>query len=245
MYIANTKLTEMKYLMTLMALVVAVTAGAQVTYPWNPDSNADEFIGFNDILDILAVYGAEFSPENLICNTDSSSVIVYTGEMRFAECVRSCYELSGNWEIPSRMELYRFDIAELQDGPTWINSIGLEHYMPFANTTYQYIIETGYGGAAALSYSQNTIEEHCYCYTEERPKLEYDYCFGSEPTNSVFLECVEDKLADGWYPLSGWINDFTTQGYGDWEGTFSNSLVYDARIAPVAKSHAAFWRWAE
>ena len=36
--------------MTLMALVVAVTAGAQGTtiheYPWNPDSNNDNIIGF-------------------------------------------------------------------------------------------------------------------------------------------------------------------------------------------------------
>ena len=43
--------------MTLMALVVAVTAGAQGTtiheYPWNPDSNNDNLIGVDDLLDFL------------------------------------------------------------------------------------------------------------------------------------------------------------------------------------------------
>ena len=233
----------MKQLMTLMALVVAVTAGAQVTYPWNPDSNADEFIGFTDILDLLAVYGSEFSPENIICNTDSSSVLIYTGEVLFPECVKSCYELGNGWKIPSRMELYRYDIGELQDGSTWISSIGLENYQLLGSNSYQYVIQTGYGGAAGLSYEATTGEEHCYCFNNERQKVEYSYCEGGAP--SSLTTCIEEKLADGWYPLSGWINDFTTQGYGDWEGTFSNSLVYDARVAPVAKSHAAFWRWAE
>ena len=43
--------------MTLMALVVAVTAGAQGTsiheYPWNPDSNNDNLIGLDDLLDFF------------------------------------------------------------------------------------------------------------------------------------------------------------------------------------------------
>ena len=49
----------MKHLMTLMALVVAVTAGAQGTsiheYPWNPDSNNDNLIGVDDLLDFLSI----------------------------------------------------------------------------------------------------------------------------------------------------------------------------------------------
>ena len=44
--------------MTLMALVVAVTAGAQGTsiheYPWNPDSNNDTYIGFRRLDGLLS-----------------------------------------------------------------------------------------------------------------------------------------------------------------------------------------------
>ena len=43
--------------MTLMALVVAVTAGAQGTtiheYPWNPDWNNDNYIGSQDLTGFL------------------------------------------------------------------------------------------------------------------------------------------------------------------------------------------------
>tara|TARA_B100000768_G_C11274849_1_gene375391 strand:+ start:133 stop:846 length:714 start_codon:yes stop_codon:yes gene_type:complete len=58
MYIGNAKLTEMKHLMTLMTLVVAVTAGAQTYYfPHNHDSNQDGFIGVDDLMSLLSEYG--------------------------------------------------------------------------------------------------------------------------------------------------------------------------------------------
>ncbi len=47
----------MKHLMTLLALVVAVTAGAQtglVEFPYNPDADNDDIIGVNDLLELLS-----------------------------------------------------------------------------------------------------------------------------------------------------------------------------------------------
>jgi hypothetical protein len=67
----------MKHLMTLMALVVAVTAGAQGTtiheYPWNPDSNNDNLIGVDDLLDFLPVFGDEFGNPPEPCDYDGST----------------------------------------------------------------------------------------------------------------------------------------------------------------------------
>ena len=67
---------QMKHLMTLMALVVAVTAGAQGTtiheYPWNPDSNNDNLIGVDDLLDFLPVFGDEFGLPPEPCTYDGS-----------------------------------------------------------------------------------------------------------------------------------------------------------------------------
>ena len=67
----------MKHLMTLIALVVAVTAGAQGTtiyeYPWNPDSNNDNLIGVDDLLDFLPVFGDEFGLPPEPCDYDGSS----------------------------------------------------------------------------------------------------------------------------------------------------------------------------
>jgi len=75
-YIGNTKLTEMKHVLTLMALVVAVTAGAQGTsiheYPWNPDSNNDNLIGVDDLLDFLPVFGDEFGNPPEPCDYDGT-----------------------------------------------------------------------------------------------------------------------------------------------------------------------------
>jgi len=62
--------------MTLIALVVAVTAGAQGTtiyeYPWNPDSNNDNLIGVDDLLDFLPVFGDEFGNPPEPCDYDGT-----------------------------------------------------------------------------------------------------------------------------------------------------------------------------
>ena len=59
-----------------MALVVAVTAGAQGTtiyeYPWNPDSNNDNLIGVDDLLDFLPVFGDEFGNPPEPCDYDGT-----------------------------------------------------------------------------------------------------------------------------------------------------------------------------
>ena len=67
----------MKHLMTLLALVVAVTAGAQGTtiheYPWNPDWNNDNFVGSSDLTGFLSAFGSEFGNPPEPCDYDGSS----------------------------------------------------------------------------------------------------------------------------------------------------------------------------
>ena len=62
--------------MTLIALVVAVTAGAQGTtiheYPWNPDSNNDNLIGVDDVMGLLSVFGDEFGNPPEPCDYDGT-----------------------------------------------------------------------------------------------------------------------------------------------------------------------------
>ena len=66
----------MKHLMTLIALVVAVTAGAQGTsiyeYPWNPDSNNDTYIGSEDLMGLLSTYGTQFGLPPEPCTYDGT-----------------------------------------------------------------------------------------------------------------------------------------------------------------------------
>ena len=66
----------MKHLMTLMALVVAVTAGAQGTtiyeYPWNPDWDNDNFVGSSDLTGFLSAFGSEFGNPPEPCDYDGT-----------------------------------------------------------------------------------------------------------------------------------------------------------------------------
>jgi hypothetical protein len=58
----------MKHLLTAIACFFALSMSAQ--FPYNPDSNSDNLVGIDDLLDLLPLYGDEFYP-------DGSPVIQY------------------------------------------------------------------------------------------------------------------------------------------------------------------------
>jgi hypothetical protein len=64
--------------MTLLALVVAVTSGAQGTsiheFPWNPDWNNDNQIGSSDLTGFLSVFGSEFGSPPDQCNYEGTTL---------------------------------------------------------------------------------------------------------------------------------------------------------------------------
>ena len=51
---------------TLFLASSCLTAVGQVTYPYNPDGNADSLIGASDIQDLLSGYGLPFSPSEIL-----------------------------------------------------------------------------------------------------------------------------------------------------------------------------------
>ena len=57
----------MKRLVALMMCAVSLGAAAQstITYPYNPDGNADALIGVTDLQDMLSTYGGAFSPSDI------------------------------------------------------------------------------------------------------------------------------------------------------------------------------------
>lgn len=63
------------YLTTLLA-AGALSASAQtVTYPYNPDGNADQYISIIDLQDLLMAYGQSWTPQELA--VDSIPLSVY------------------------------------------------------------------------------------------------------------------------------------------------------------------------
>ena len=55
----------------LLFAASSLTALGQVTYPYNPDGNADSAIGVSDIQDLLTVYGNPFSPSEIMVGDSS------------------------------------------------------------------------------------------------------------------------------------------------------------------------------
>ena len=58
----------MKKILPLCALVLTSMAQAQtgiVEFPYNPDSDGDDFIGITDLLSLLSLYETAFSEEGL------------------------------------------------------------------------------------------------------------------------------------------------------------------------------------
>ena len=68
----------MKKLLTLFLAAACFTASAQsdIDYPYNPDFENDGFVGIEDVLELLSVYGAPFNPEQLMLDGASLTEII-------------------------------------------------------------------------------------------------------------------------------------------------------------------------
>ena len=67
----------MKRLVALMMCAVSLGAAAQITYPYNPDGNADGDIAVGDLQDFLVTYGNPFSPSEIMVGDTMLSEWVY------------------------------------------------------------------------------------------------------------------------------------------------------------------------
>ena len=58
----------MKHIFTISLCFLALSLSAQetITYPYNPDGDADGLVAVPDIQDLLAVYGSPFSPAEIM-----------------------------------------------------------------------------------------------------------------------------------------------------------------------------------
>lgn len=59
----------MKSIVTLLAVLFSLGVTAQITYPYNPDGNADSLIGVADIQDLLTNYNQPFSPTEILMDS--------------------------------------------------------------------------------------------------------------------------------------------------------------------------------
>ena len=120
----------MKRLIALMMCAVSLGAAAQstITYPYNPDGNADSLISAPDIQDFLTVYGNNFVPnEIMVGDSTLSSWILSLSETasQQAAMISSLSELLNEQAtiIDSLMddgdEVHMFSIDSIQSGD-WV-----------------------------------------------------------------------------------------------------------------------------
>ena len=172
----------------LAAFLLSLGATAQdFPIPYNPDDDANGLIGTPDLLSLLALFGEEFSAA--VVAEDSTSAIVYMGEMYYPLCAQSCRNLPGMWQMPSIEDLgLVWEDVELNSAGTWLNSEGDPD-----RRMWRFNGDNIYGMTSPLTLS------NCYCSIKEIPKVEYTYCLGG----SGIGECANAKVAGGWQPLGG------------------------------------------
>ena len=61
---------------TLLLAASCLTAVGQVTYPYNPDGNADGDIAVGDLQDFLVTYGNPFSPSEIMVGDSSLTTVL-------------------------------------------------------------------------------------------------------------------------------------------------------------------------
>jgi hypothetical protein len=215
----------MKYLLVTIGCFFCLAMSAQtgfVEFPYNPDSDGDDLIGTADLLDLLALYGLEFSEEDLYLSEDSTSALLYTGQHNFYRCYKSCKDLPGNWRLPHYYDMLGQELSSFDfcDGCyTWIDLTIEGKADPTGGYHRTMLVAGGNSNDGGISSSTNPdADQHCLCYTHERPKVEYSYCEGTN-----IQECADSKMLDGWYPLGG--------------------PAYRTNNSP--NKLQAFWRWAE
>ena len=231
----------MRYLTTLLFAALSLNAVGQIEwdFPYNPDADNDAFVSSTDLLELLAIYGQEFSSDELYLSQDSTSLIVKIGhEMHQTECKSGCLNLEGNWRVATNIDVpyfYDFLSADLtawyqEDDISLEDYTGME-YMWIGNSdiganlnsvlkneewndnpngiSLMYTPFTHHIGATSLPQGN---ECECWCVTHQRPKVEWHRIENND------FESNKDELSQ-----NGWRLHTIDSGDGKY----------------------LFWRWAE
>mgnify|MGYP007071977805 CR=1 FL=1 len=207
----------MRYLVTLLFAVLSFNAVGQgiPQLPYNPDATGDEFIGSPDLLELLSLYGEEFS--SAILSEDQESAIVYMGEMAHPLCNLACNNLPGFWHMSTMDDLALvWDEVISSNDEVWINSD--KHLTSAENTSVISITAFKYYSPEATvlkAYASPEPSYKCYCAAHELPKVEY-------------------KIVGDYNDLE--LNTLASQG---WKLLFLPTLSNNITV------YGVMWRWAE
>ena len=215
----------------LMLLAFTTAAQAQFPYlPYNPDENSDGLIGVADLQGLLALYSQEFSGATL--SNNGNIAVMEVGEMKYYQCHSACASLPGAWSMVDQKSAAL--ILEQVSGNMWID-LATEGLSQTSG------LHMNYNGYVTGSVGTSPPTHTCCCYAKQRPRVEYSYCSGGDPTEEAFNQCISEKLAEGWYPLSGFP---TARDRQHSTGAQAYNVSNGVGASPYqAQTHASFWRW--
>jgi hypothetical protein len=207
----------MKRLIACLALCASLSASAQDVYPYNPDIEPDGYIGINDLLALLPIFGQEF--EVITVDSDTSSAIVLVDEKtKWMDCKRQCKALGRSWDIISvDASAVHYDTlsatvfsgvgysynSETLGSEWWTSqltetsAIGVSGLGLFINDDGSTSLMSNNMGIFSISA---TSELSCWCEAKVRPEIEYQVIY---PHIDDFQDEVNSLLEDGWLPMGG------------------------------------------
>ena len=204
--------------MTLLALVVAVTAGAQSS-SWDPDYNADNIIGTDDLLGLLSVFGMDWLDDANILAIDS---LDYTEAFLHIDTAQTGYQVYPIWNIEISEETDVVIITDLEyskesfleyasgflpaDAEIWASG-GLFYAELPQNSTSKSMI---------VGFDDTTPPDECEWQSGDYLDIEFQ-SGTQDDVIKVTFHCIEnDPELSSFYPLLRFYNRWLVNGPKDW-----------------------------
>ena len=233
--------SQMRLILSLSLALISLSVVAQnpfspdFPFPYNPDGNADGYIGLNDMLDLLSVYGQQY-PESFY--GDSTGAVLLLGYKTPGGCLRASTLAGKTWRIMNTLDARRYDIEIAQlaanqfgagTSSEYFGYFVLDNDNEFINgdiywtDSQQYWLNTqegaeeypdGFNSANRLMTSnQNaTIDSRtrlCFLVTEVYPEIEYHIVVGDL---GEVQSAVSDSISNGWI-LQGGVSGTYSDNY--------------------------------
>lgn len=218
----------MRNLFACMAILAAFNVTAQVDgfqLPYNPDSEPDGYIGVADILEVLSIFGSQFSPDDIYTNEANTHVVMNVGSMTYPECEYTCqFTLPGSWRVATMADAGGAWPNIRNDG-AWINQDDAEKGLDYSQVRRWSWNNAGSNAGQVYGAIDFDDIHSCYCATQEWPRVEY-----------LILDPAESSVLNEASEIEPWLNQKAQEGW--------NPMPTPVGYA-AAGQWVYLWRWAD
>ena len=200
----------MKHCFTVILATLSMSFLAQSDFypPYNPDSNEDGYIYLVDLLDLLSVFGMEYSPDEFV--TDSTSAILNLGVLKYTDCLAAIHNLESNWTLmPDKaVGIYSSELSEIAISNSKIHA--------WCNPRFNYFRESGNDLYEMPIISLQTFQIGSNSYSEGQHGSDIGV---SENSCIAYIEALEPNF------LQNIVSEFEYVRVNDTETVYGNINV--------------------